>query len=205
MSAKSFATMGQGALDLNMDMFKKPATKQSEAPVNLATTAPQTNPMDQLSQAFQANPQINLTQTTTAPSNPLEQISQTLQQSGSNSQPNAADFSTLQMMFQTTNYADLQNQGSTISANGPSASQLSQLSQTAPPPPSEATKPNPMDIFNNNMPANFSTMSGAGQSSAIDMSAFGTMQAGQKGGNINVDFLQSMPPPTKKQSEGDLI
>ena len=60
-------------------------------------------------------------------------------------------------------------------------------------------------MFNSNMPANFSTMSGSAAPVAnIDMSAFGTMQAGQKQGEMNLDFLQSMPPPAAKKQD-DLI
>ena len=58
-------------------------TEAVSNPVTVSEVKPASNPMEQLSQAFQVNP----------------------------TQANPSDFSTLQLMFQTTNYSDLQNQG----------------------------------------------------------------------------------------------
>jgi len=83
-----------------------------------------------------------------------------LNQAFPNNTPNDTNsFNTMQLLFTTTNYTNLNE------------------NQSRPQPTVTPPKSNPLDMFSNNKPATFSTMSGATNNNAgFDMLNFGTMQ-----------------------------
>jgi hypothetical protein len=152
-------------------------------------------------QASDFNTMQNLFQTTSGISqgNPYSQIGiERTQKSGENlfvggfdfSAPqnaNENDFSTLQNMFKTTNYSNLN-----------ASQQSSQVSQP---------KVSNADFLKDNKPAAFATMSG-GASGGFDfmMSSFGTMQANTgKGGQIDFNFMEKKVSGGATSAEGNLI
>ncbi len=64
-------------------------------------------------------------------------------------------------------------------------------------------KNNPLDMFSNNKPATFATLSGGNNSNLnFDMSSFGTMQVKPKG---EIDFFDLKGSKPNHSSTGDLI
>ena len=102
--------------------------------------------------------------------------------------PNESDFSTLQQMFQTSNYANLNKQDSPNKVQEQKA---------------------PMADPSFNKGANvFATMGGGPSASSnfeFDMNNFGTMQANQKAPQGNLDFFESKPATTQVNKDSSLL
>jgi hypothetical protein len=94
-----------------------------------------------------------------------------------------SSFNTLQQLFTTTNYSNL-------NANQPSS--------TVPP-----QKSNPYDMFSTNKPATFSTISGLQNNQGLDLSNFGTLQFNAPQPTQSDDFLK--PAFKKPVASTDLI
>lgn len=151
-------------------------------------------------QANDFNTMQNLFQTTSGISqgNPYSQIGVvTTQKSEENAfggfdfaapqNANENDFSTLQNMFKTTNYSNLN-----------ASQQSSQVSQP---------KASTADFFKDNKPSAFATMSGAASGGFdFNMASFGTMQANTgKGGQIDFNFMEKKVSGGASSGEGNLI
>ena len=66
-------------------------------------------------------------------------------------------------------------------------------------------KANPLDMFSNNKPTSFATLSGGSNNLNFDMSSFGTMQAKPKGNTgEELDFF-NLKGSKPSASSGDLI
>jgi hypothetical protein len=111
-------------------------------------------------------------------------------------QGNSEDFSTSMMrMFQSS------------SPQNPPLSQMNlNVSSPVEPVVEKQVQPNPLDMFSNNKPSSFATLSGGNFQHNFDMANFGTMQANTKG-NLDLNFFDAKPaqktsvvPPA-----GDLI
>lgn len=101
----------------------------------------------------------------------------------------------MQNMFQTTNYQNINNQPTQNAINQPSQNAINQPVQNKPP---------AFDMFSNNKPQTFATMSGGGNNE-FNMANFGTMQAKPQG---DFNFLDSSKPKennTNKSGGSDLI
>lgn len=98
-------------------------------------------------------------------------------------------FNTMQQLFATTNYSNLN------------------INQPKPQPPSVTLtqKSNPLEMFSNSKPTTFNTMSGMSNASGLDMMNFGTMQFNAS--NMQpTQFEELIKPIPKKQTPStDLI
>ena len=114
----------------------------------------------------------------------------------SNSAPKEGDFSTLQLMFQTNSMSQPQPQYQ-LPSNSQAQPQLNLTLDAKP-------QQNPLDMFQNNKPASFSTLSGGSLGNNFDMNSFATIQAKPKG-TVELNFFDSKPAPKNNQPSNDLI
>lgn len=96
----------------------------------------------------------------------------------------------MQLMFQTNSAGQPQPQF--------------QLSQPQPQFQLPQPQQNPLDLFQNNKPASFSTLSGGSLGNNFDMSSFATTQTKPKG-TVELNFFDSKPAPKANQPTNDLI
>lgn len=114
----------------------------------------------------------------------------------STSTPKEGDFSTLQLMFQTNSMSQPQPQFQ-LPLNSQPQPQLNLTLDTKP-------QLNPLDMFQNNKPASFSTLSGSSLGNNFDMNSFATIQTKPKG-SAELNFFDSKPAPKANQPSNDLI
>lgn len=107
---------------------------------------------------------------------------------------NPNDLNNLQLRFQTNTNSQPQPQFQVVPNPQP------QLNLTL----DSKSQQNPLDFFQNNMPSNFSTLSGGSLGNNFDMNSFATMQPKQKG-TVELNFFDSKPVPKSNQASNDLI